>query len=62
MDKNPDRLLRRREVESLCGIGRSTIYNRLRRGEFPRPVSIGPQSVRWRESAIMEWLDSRPRV
>ena len=55
-----DRLLRRCEVEANTGIGHSSIYRGMKNGEFPRPVRVGPVAVRWRESDIKAWLDSRP--
>ena len=55
-----DRLLRRREVEELSGIRRSTIYRKMKDGDFPRPVRVGPSAVRWRESDIVAWVESRP--
>jgi len=54
-----DRILRRFEVESLCGIARSTIYTWIARGEFPQPVRLGKRIVGWREGDIAEWLDRR---
>ena len=55
-----DRLLRRQEVEGIVGLGRSSIYRQMQAGEFPRPVRVGPAAVRWRESDITAWLESRP--
>ena len=55
-----DRLLRRCEVEAITGMSRSSIYRLMQNGEFPRPVRVGPVAVRWRESDIKAWLDSRP--
>ena len=55
-----DRLLRRREVEKITGISRSSIYRLMPDGEFPRPVKVGPAAVRWRESDITAWVESRP--
>ena len=55
-----DRLLRRQQVEEMAGIKRSSIYRLMKNGEFPRPVRVGPVAVRWRESDIRAWLDSRP--
>jgi len=52
--------LRRPAVEEITGLGRSTIYNLMDRGEFPRPVKLTGKVVAWPESAIAEWLDSRP--
>ena len=55
-----DRLLRRREVERITSMSRSSIYRLMRDGEFPRPVRVGPAAVRWKESDITRWLESRP--
>ena len=55
-----DRLLRRREVEKITGISRSSIYRLMPDSEFPRPVKVGSAAVRWRESDITAWVESRP--
>ena len=55
-----DRLLRRREVEQITGMGRSSIYRLMQAKEFPRPVRVGPAAVRWRASDITGWVESRP--
>ena len=55
-----DRLLRRRDVEDITGLSRSSIYRLMRKGEFPLPVKVGPSAVRWKESDITVWLESRP--
>ena len=45
-----ERLLRRRQVEEVTGMSRSSIYRLMQTGEFPWPVWIGLAAVRWRES------------
>ncbi len=55
-----DRLLRRRQVEEITSMSRSSIYRLMQDGEFPRPVKVGPSAVRWRASDITAWLESRP--
>lgn len=55
-----DRYLRRPAVEGLTGLSRTTIYDMMKRGEFPRPVKLTEKAVAWPESAIVEWLASRP--
>ena len=57
-----DRLLRRRQVEKITGMKRSTIYRLMQEGDFPRPVKIGPAAVRWRESEVNAWVESRPKA
>ena len=55
-----DRLLRRREVERITSMSRSSIYRYMQAGTFPQPVRVGPAAVRWRVSDITAWLESRP--
>ena len=55
-----ERLLRRRQVEELTAMSRSGIYRAMQDGDFPRPVRVGPAAVRWRQSDIVRWLESRP--
>ena len=55
-----DRLLKRREVEEITGLSRSTTYRMVKTGQFPQPVRVGPKAVRWRLSDIIAWLESRP--
>lgn len=55
-----DRLLRRREVEGITGMSRASIYRLMRSGSFPLPVRVGSTAVRWKESDIADWIESRP--
>lgn len=52
--------LRRPAVEEVTGLSRTTIYEMMKRGEFPRPIKITSKAVAWPESAITKWLASRP--
>lgn len=56
---NTDRILRRTEVEALTGLSRSTIYDWMKKGTFPKPVALGARMVGWRTSSIAEWLMTR---
>jgi prophage regulatory protein len=55
------RILRRKEVEKLTGLSRSTIYTMISNGTFPTPIRLGVRAVGWPENAIEEWLRARPR-
>lgn len=52
----PTKLLRRKEVSSRTGMARSTIYDHMKRGDFPSPIKIGERTVGWVESEIETWL------
>lgn len=49
------KILRRPEVEELTGLPRSSIYERMAAGKFPRPIPLGGRSVGWLEPEIIEW-------
>ena len=53
------RLLRLGEVKHLVGLGRSAIYDQIKRGQFPPPVHIGARAVAWASDQITAWIDSR---
>jgi prophage regulatory protein len=53
-----DFLLPRKTVEKLSGLSRATIYRLIKAGKFPRPLSIGTGSVRWRQSDVVAWQES----
>ena len=57
-----DRLLRLSEVLARCGLSRSSLYRMMRDGSFPEPLKVGVRAVRWRESEIEVWLETRPRA
>ena len=57
----PEILLTRPEVERQTGISTAHIYSLMRRDLFPKPLKISPGCVRWRQSEITEWVNSRPR-
>lgn len=53
-------LARRRQVEQLVQLSRSTIYAAVKAGTFPAPVRIGARAVAWRVSEVEQWLEARP--
>ena len=55
-------MLRREQVEERCAISRATLYRLIRWRGFPKPKQMGPNSVRWIETEVDEWLASRPRA
>jgi prophage regulatory protein len=56
------RHLRRRAVEDITGLSRSTIYDLMSKGQFPRPVKLTGKAVGWPENAIADWLASREQT
>lgn len=60
-----NRILRRREVLALLGISRSMLYAKLLKTSkyfdptFPSQISLGSNSVGWKYSDVMQWIESR---
>ena len=51
--------LRLPEVLARTGLSRSTVYVRLHKGRFPRPVSLGARAVGRIEAGVDEWMRQR---
>jgi prophage regulatory protein len=60
------RLIRLPQVKAMVGLGRSSIYDRIKKGEFPKPIKVGRVSG-WIEAEVEVWISeqiqaSRPRA
>ncbi len=56
---HPERLLRLPDVEALTGLKKSSIYDAMRRNEFPAAVKLSRRAVCWSSSAIDRWITER---
>ncbi len=60
-----NQILRLKQVRELCGIGRSTLYEKMnpkskRYDEsFPRPIKLSLSAIGWFEQDIVDWLNSK---
>lgn len=54
-----NRLLRLPDVVRQVGLSRSEIYRRIRRGEFPAHLKLGPRASAWRSSEIDRWVEGQ---
>lgn len=52
----PLALLRLGDVLAMTGMSRSTLYDRIRNGDFPEPLRLGSRMSRWRKGEIQTWL------
>lgn len=50
------------EVAGMFGISKSTIYTRMRSGDFPRPIKTGQRRIRWRTDELMTWSNMLPHA
>ncbi|MNS20304.1 Prophage CP4-57 regulatory protein (AlpA) [compost metagenome] len=53
------RILSMRDLTEKLGIGKSTIYNMIGDGRFPRGTRITAQKTGWLSSQVDEWICSK---
>jgi prophage regulatory protein len=59
MIEKSQNLKRLPDVLRRVGYSRSTVYQLIAEGKFPKPISLGARAVAWLESDIDEWIASR---
>lgn len=52
-------LLRLKEVSARTGLAKNTIYDRIRRGEFPAQIDLGGNCSAWSEDEINAWIRAK---
>jgi prophage regulatory protein len=48
------------KVIELTGLSRVTIWRYEQAGVFPQRRQLGTRRIGWRESEVLDWLESRP--
>jgi prophage regulatory protein len=54
----PIKIIRLPAVLERVGLKRTAVYDRIKGGEFPKPIKLGRVSG-WVESEIQEWLEKQ---
>lgn len=57
-DTSP-RLIRRKEVQAMTGLGASSIYAEMAKGNFPKSIVLSERRVAWIESEVSAWIAER---
>jgi len=52
-------ILKQPQVSACSGIPRSTLYLKIARGEFPKPIKLGTRAVGWLASDVDAWVAER---
>ena len=52
-------VLRLPAVKARTGLSRSTLYQKIASGDFPKPIHLGSRAVGWVESEVDDWLAQR---
>ena len=50
------RLIRLPEVRAMVGLGTTSIYDKIKKGNFPKQVKLGRLSG-WVEAEVQEWIN-----
>lgn len=53
-----DALLKLQTVQALTGLGKTSIYERIKTGEF-KPIKLGARTTRFRASDVQAWLQAQ---
>ena len=53
------KLIRKNTVIEITGLSKSSIYDRMNAGQFPKSVPLGGRSVAWVESEVIEWVEAQ---
>lgn len=56
--KNAPRILRKPDVIALTNLSKSTLYNRIKDGLWPTPISLGPRAIGFIQSECEAVLQS----
>jgi prophage regulatory protein len=51
-----DAILRLPDVIRVTGLSRSSVYEKARRGQFPKSVKISQRVIGWRIGEVRQWL------
>ena len=52
-------MLRLKEVTKRTGLSKNTIYDRIRKREFPAQIDLGGNCVAWAEDEIDGWIRAK---
>ena len=52
-------ILRFRELKQIIPLSRSTIWRKVKAGEFPMPLALGKAAVGWRLSEVRAWIEAQ---
>lgn len=61
MQEQRKAILRLGAVCAATGLGRSSIYEMDRLGNFPKRVALGVRTVGWCADEVEDWIESRKR-
>jgi prophage regulatory protein len=55
-EHKPGRLMTVKAVAELTTLSVPTIWRFVRRGQFPKPITLGPNRRAWTAQAVTDWI------
>ncbi|MCL1059743.1 AlpA family transcriptional regulator [Shewanella gelidimarina] len=52
-----DRVIKLRDVIELTGLKKTSIYNLIKKNEFPKQITLARNSVGWVQSEVLQWVN-----
>lgn len=52
------KIIRLPQVKEMVGLGTTAIYDKMKKGEFPKQIKLGRLSG-WVESEVQEWINKQ---
>jgi prophage regulatory protein len=49
------RIIRKKDLPDYVGLKRTAIDDAIKRGDFPKPIQLGPRAVGWTEEDLLRW-------
>ena len=53
------RILRLPAVMDVTGLGRTTVYEQMAAGRFPKGIKLSERAVGWLEDDIQNWIETK---
>lgn len=50
------RYLSLKQVMEMTSLGKSYIYDNIKKGNFPAQINLGPNLARWLEHEVQDWM------
>jgi prophage regulatory protein len=61
-ERDGARILRFKQVATLVGLGKSSIYRKVQQGTFPKPIKLGSaRASGWISTEVYDWIDDQIR-
>lgn len=57
--ENQVKVIRIPAVIDMVGMCKASIYNMIKRGEFPAPIKLGPKASGWLVNEVQGWITER---